>query len=183
MMRSAVQRAVPCLATVLLLGCGGAQAPGAGPREHPLPWTGHTPSGKSLRIVAERRRPIECVDIHTGPYDMSDYCVPQSRTKPLDAGTELYCGTGDALIVGSVARRGLTMELRPEHGRVRRAIHFAGRTSTGQRRLLALSFAASSLPAKLVVLGPTRKVIATHHFASESARCAGHPEKFLFGWI
>jgi hypothetical protein len=179
-MTSPVQRALPCLATLLLLGCGGAAA---ATREHPLPWKGRTPSGKSLRIVAEAKRPIDCVDVHTGPYDMSNYCVTDSRTKPLDAATQLECGTGDGLIVGSVAERGMTMELRPDHGRVRRAIRFAGRTSTGQRRLLALRFTASNLPAKLVVLGPTRKPVATHRFASVSARCAGDPEKFLFGWI
>jgi hypothetical protein len=133
--------------------------------------------------VAEAKRPIECVDIHTGPYDSSNYCLTDSRTKPLDAATQLDCGTGDGLIVGSVAKRGLTMQLRPAHGPVRAAVHFAGQTSTGHRRLVALSFPASTLPAKLVVLGRDRKVIARHRFASVAARCAGHPEKFLFGWI
>jgi hypothetical protein len=95
-------------------------------------------------MVAEAKRPTEFVDIHTGPYDSTNYCVPESRTKPLDADTQLDCRTGDGLIGGSVAKRALTMELRPEHGSVRRAVHFAGRTSTGHRRFVALSFPAGN---------------------------------------
>src|SRR3954469_2923544 len=96
----AVRRVLLCLVAVSLLGgCGGGSASGAALHEEPLPWTGRLPSGEALRIVAEAKRPIECVDIHTGPYDSSNYCVTDSRRKPLDAATQLDCGTGDGLIV------------------------------------------------------------------------------------
>lgn len=115
--------------------------------------------------------------------------MTKSREKVLDAATQLDCATGNGLIVGTVANGDLTVQLRPHRGHVQNGIRFAGGTSTAGRRLVALSFAASSLPARVVVLGPGHTVVASHRFASTSARCAGgdggddDDDKFLFGWL
>jgi hypothetical protein len=157
--------------------------PSSDSRPQSLPWRGRTPSGNALRIVVRGKRPVDCVDVHIGRYDSSDYCVTKWRKRPLDAATELDCPTGDALLVGSVANERLTVQLQPRVGSAEDAVRFADRTSTARRRLVALSFPASLLPARLVVLGPDKSVLLSHRIPAQSKRCAGDGEKLLFGWL
>jgi hypothetical protein len=72
--------------------------------------------------------------VRTGEYDSTDYCVTDSRSDLLDANSQLDCGTGDALLVGSVANDGLTLQLQPHQGGARNAIRFNAPTVTGSRR-------------------------------------------------
>jgi hypothetical protein len=172
-------------------GCGGSGSteparPVAGLSQAvaALPWGGRLPSGESIRIHARGGASrIDCVDVRTGQYDSTDYCVTDSRSDLLDANSQLDCGTGDALIVGSVANDGLTLQLQPHQGRARNAIRFNAPTVTGSRRLLVLSFASDQLPVRLLLVDSRGKAVETDDIGDQKERCGGDDSKLLFGWL
>jgi hypothetical protein len=179
-----------CLGLTALAACGsGSESHSAAPSDSlprliaGLPWKGHLASGDAIRVAPRGTGAVGCVDVHTGPGDSSDYCITDLRTKPLDAATQLDCGTGDALLVGSVARRDMTVQLLPDSGPAQNAIQFRNRTTTGSRRLVLLSFPASRLPAHLLVLGSGNSVLDDHRIASQDTRCGDDASKLLFGWL
>lgn len=173
----------------LAAGCGGGSdraRPLTGLKQDVvvLPWHGRLPSGESIRINVRGGAPrVDCVDVRTGEYDSSDYCVTDSRSDLLNANTQLDCGTGDALLVGSVAHDDLTLQLQPHRGRARNAIRFKTATITGSRRLVELSFAAAQLPVRLLLLDAHGKAVETHDIGDQTDRCGGNDSKLLFGWL
>jgi hypothetical protein len=183
--------AVGLMCAACITGCGGG---GSAAPARPvvdlrqdvavLPWQGRLPSGESIRIDARGGAArVDCVDVRTGEYDSSDYCVTDSRSDLLNANTQLDCGTGDALLVGSLASDGLTLQLQPQRGRARNAIRFKAPTVTGSRRLVVLSFASVQLPARLLLVDERGRTIETHDIGDQKERCGGDDSKLLFGWL